>query len=889
MKGAVNMTRLWIDAVGFAHYGEWRVETQFVREMGQGYLIAINLPGEPVKDAHTPFSVIESGMYRIWVRTKNWLKEHSPGRFVAMVDGARVGNELGTLPNDNWTWQLAGDTELTPGEHDLAIRDTTGYFPRFAAVLITDDMDYVPSPEWPRIRRERARLLGLPDTIERYAPFDVVVCGAGPGGIPAAISAARAGMKVALIHSRPVLGGNASSEATVGFDGAYISHPGMREGGIAEEIRRVRDSKGTTWHLSLEELCRAEPNLHIFLNQCVIDAETDNDRVTAAITQDTLTGARAAFEGRVFIDATGDGWLGYYAGAAYRVGREAHWQHGEGHAPRTADQRTMSGCLMGSTDTAPHAVSYYATDTGIPQPFCAPGWAQILPERLFRTPNRLHTGEWWLENPTDYDDLFEAEMTRDRLIVISLAYFHWLKNHYERRDLVKNYKISYLPLYNAKRENRRLIGDYVLTQEDCTSGRHFDDVISYAGWTIDLHNQQGIFSGPEGPYDFDLQVPINQIPYRCVYSKNIKNLMMAGRCLSVSHIALGTVRVENTLAALGQAAGAAAAMAINLNITPREIGTKHIKALQQRLLRDDLYIPGIANEDPADTARFAKITATSHSVSERFDLKRGLLRAIVPLSEAIIMVFRRKIESDIRLYLQNAGGDTSLSYQWVSFVGATDMQDILESRDIPVSRGFEGFVEIPLPGMDDARACSLKLLPNAALSVQRVEFADHPFFLATYRAPYWRFEQNATLRHYLSDDPQEPIADCTPASVASGVSRPLSEDNYGWVSDPAQPLPQQIDLTYKTPIDVAMIQITFDTDLKNPLYSYQSLPVVRELVKDYDVLTDNSVAVEVRGNQHRLNRHYINARDVKTVSVRVLSTWGDPSARIFEIRTYERA
>jgi hypothetical protein len=666
------MSMIWIDALQFKKYGGWRCETQFVREMGQGYLLAVKTPGEPAENCETEFTLEKKNTYRLWVRVKNWIRDHAPGRFYALVDGERIGNELGNLPSGIWTWQIAGDIILEPGTHTLAMNDSTGYFPRFAAVLITDDVDYTPSPEWDRVRRDRALALGQSFDAVCKELFDVVVAGGGPGGIPAAIAAAREGCRVALVHSRPVLGGNASNEAAVGFDGAYIQHPGMRESGIAEEIRRLRDSRQCTWQEALETLCAGTPNLTIFLNQCVIDTETEGGRVRAVITQDTITGLRSVFPAKIFIDATGDGWLGYYAGAAYRVGREARWQHGEEKAPRNADGRTMSGCLMGLDSTRSQMISYFAEDTGSPVSFCAPDWAQILPKKLFRSPRRMVTGEWWIETPTDYDDLFEAEMVRDYQMVLSLAYFHWLKNDYEKRDLVRNYRILCFPSYNAKRESRRLVGDYILRQEDCVSGHVFEDAVAYAGWTIDVHNQDGIFSGLSGPYDFDIQVPVNQIPFRCLYSKNIENLLMAGRCISATHVALGTIRVQNTLAAIGQAVGTAAALCVKLGTTPRELGR-----LRQRLLRNDAYIPGVFNEDPDDLARKATVNATSQSHTEVYEPKRGIPGGLQSLDETYCAVFSQVPSSGLQLYIKNMGDKASLSARWVE-MDNFDVQDTLE-------------------------------------------------------------------------------------------------------------------------------------------------------------------------------------------------------------------
>jgi hypothetical protein len=900
------MEMIWIDALQFQHYGEWRAETQFVREMGQGYLLALKTPGYPAKDCETTFSVAEKKMYRLWVRTKNWLKDHAPGKFYALVDGGRIGNELGTLPSDIWGWQIAGDTALEPGIHTLAMNDSTGYFPRFAAVLITDDMDYTPSPEWERIRKVRARLLGTTETVCAKA-FDVVVVGAGPGGIPAAIAAAREGLSVALVHSRPVLGGNSSNEAYVGFDGAYSRNPGMRESGIAEELRRIRDSRLCTWQDALEILCADVENLTIFLNQCVIDAEMEPDgkRLVAAIAQNTLDGSRTAFRGKMFIDASGDGWLGYYAGAAYRVGREAHWQHGEDKAPRDADGRTMSGCLLSTdekrrqpishddahrealtySDNFREVMSFYAEDTGEPSPFCAPEWAQVLPKALHREPGRCYSGEWWIENQTDYDDLFEGEMVRDRLMVISLGYFHWLKNHYEKRDLARNLRITAFPAYNAKRESRRLIGDYVLNQEDCATGRPFEDAVAYAGWTIDIHNQEGIFSGASGPYDFDIPVPINYVPFRCLYSKNIDNLLMAGRCISATHIALGTVRVENTLATIGQAAGTGAALALKLAVTPRELAQNHIRLLQQTLLRNDQYIPGVSNEEPDDLARTATVTASSYSRKEVFYPHHGIIAAWQPLDETWCLAFKDTPQAALSLYLRNSGGATTLSARWAE-MDSYDRQEVVEAVSAEVPAGFDGYIDIPRSYNFAAKKSGLQLLANAQLSVERVEFADHGYSAGVERSPYWQMESNLTFTHRFAGDLEPLPADCSPQNVINGVSRPISPDKYAWVSDPALPLPQDITLLFPEPVDISRVQLTFDTDLNNPICSAQIVPTVRQLVKDYDIIADGATIAQVRDSNARFRRHDITATAVKKLTVRVLATYGDASARIFEIRVY---
>ena len=612
------METIWLDAVAFRSHGGWKTETQFVREMGQAYLIACDRPGVPVADAEEAFFAQKGGNYRFWVRTKNWKLPEGPGAFALAVDGKEVGNICGQKPNTGWYWELAGNVTLSSGKHLLSVRDKTGWLGRFSAVVVTNDLDFVPSPEKERLLEQRAELLGEKREIVRSEGWDFVVVGAGPGGIPAAISAARAGLRVALIEANSVIGGNASDEGTIGLDGAGAQNPGWNETGISDEVRQIRKKEHLTWQGALERVLYAEPNITVFTNTLCIDAKTEGDRICSILCVNTITQRRTEFCGTLFADCSGDGWLGYYAGAKYRIGREAATETGEASAPEVADTDTMSGCACGKIAEGGIKRAYYAVDAGHPVPFELPSWAIRLPEgeALCRRANELQRAEWWLENSNDYDDLFDAEYTRDTLVRLALGYFDWMKHSGNQREKMQNYELRELALYNAKRENRRLIGDYVLTEEDCVTGKSFPDAVSYTGWPIDLHHIRGIYSGAEGAFYRNLHIRIAQIPYRCLYSVNRSNLFFASRCASFTHVALGTTRVESTLATLGQVIGTAAAFCKAYGIAPREVGKYHLEELQQRLLRDDLTIPGIRNTDSKDLARTATVTATSVAAAE---------------------------------------------------------------------------------------------------------------------------------------------------------------------------------------------------------------------------------------------------------------------------------
>ncbi|MDR1061976.1 MAG: FAD-dependent oxidoreductase, partial [Clostridiales bacterium] len=382
----------WIDAIQFERKGGWQEDTQFLLQMGQGYLIAIDRPGEPVEDAVTQTHIPRPGKYRVWARTKNWLREHSPGRFRVSAGGAggvggagrsgcpgssggaAPGRLLGGLPTERWSWEIAGDFDLEAGEQELRLMDETGYMARCAALIVTDDFDFTPPCEVERLRRFRAEALGLSCGVADGGAFDVIVAGGGPGGVPAALAAARLGRRTLLIQSRPVLGGNASSEAGVSFNGASSRQPHAREGGIAEEIRRLRDHFGCSWTRAMEMLTDGQPNLTVVLNMFVCGAETENGSIRSVTAIHAGTLERRRFAAGVFIDCTGDGWLGYFAGARYRIGREAGWQHGELLAPEAADGVTMSGCLEGRGVGA-----FDPIDTGRPAEFDAPAWCYRFP------------------------------------------------------------------------------------------------------------------------------------------------------------------------------------------------------------------------------------------------------------------------------------------------------------------------------------------------------------------------------------------------------------------------------------------------------------------------------------------------------------------------------
>ncbi len=891
---------IWIDALDFDSYGGWKADTQFVHLMGSGFLLAADRPGIPVDDAHTTVQIPEDGTYRIWVRDRNWLRPHSPGIFNLLVNGENSGAVLGKLPSDAWVWEIAGDYNLEAGSCKLTLRDLTGYFGRCASILITNDLDYTPPREVEKIRLERNRIKQLADIEDLVAEYDVIVAGGGPGGVPAAIASARQGAKTLLIHNRSMLGGNGSSEISVTFDGAEVAHPRAREGGIAEEIRRLRDLDPETpgdWTRAMEKLVAAEPNITVLCDHHVCDARTENDviREITVLNMKYLTKSRYA--AKMFIDCTGDGWLGYFAGAKYRFGRESASQHDESFAPDRADTQTMSGCVRNRSLPA-----FFEAEEEVE--YFAPDWVPKLPDneedlgRVIFTP-RMY---WWLEAPNTYDDMWDAEESRDAILLVILGYYHHLKNHWSGRHRHKNTYFRFVTIVNGRRESRRFIGDYILTQDDCVNGVTFDDAVSYSGWAIDIHHPDGVYSGKEGPLYLGKRVNLPKIPFRCLYSKNIENLLFAGRNISVTHVALGTVRVQNTIATLGQAAGTAAAMCIELGETPRGIYERHICELQQLLIKNDQYIPGFKNEDEGDPCLTATATASSVSTTEIFMRNHGLLGPLVPLdvARATVSAFSAKMGDIHGLYvrLRSDLGEPRTVRLFVKTLGdldtTTPFDDVFtaEAEIPPMTESWVFFpVHVKVDPANFQHGSNLQLWIEAEPGISWRSTEKLSFYRKNgvrREDGSWKWTTGSCL-NFAIKVPKDIIADCSPEAVINGHSRILSEKEYEWVSDPTEALPQWLRLDFAKPAAINRIDLVFDTDMTNPgTCDGQKYPHVSLCVKDYTVEVfdgnDWLLVADVKDNFMRKRFHNFSELTAERIRITVKETWGDPSARITEVR-----
>jgi hypothetical protein len=427
---------------------------------------------------------------------------------------------------------------------------------------------------------------------------DFCVVGGGMAGLAAAIAAARQGMSVALMHDRPVLGGNASSECRIHICGADIhnTNKNMRETGILEEIRldNLRRNAGrnfSVWDTILYEKARYQPNLELLLNCSCLDAEMDGAAIRSVTGWQLTTQTRHRVRAKVFADCSGDGVLAPLTGALCRMGREGRSEYGESIAPVQADNRTMGmTCLFAAKRLA------------APQPFEPPAWAYAFDD-CGQLPSGhgshgwLEMGYWWIELGGEHDAIANTETLRDELLKITYGVWDHIKNRCPDRQQAENWTLDWLQFLPAKRESRRYVGDHVLCQSDIEAAGRFDDRVAYGGWSMDDHHPAGFWATkvPAPPTIFHPAPSPYGIPYCSLYSRNVANLMFAGRDASCTHAAMSSTRVMGTGCSMGQAVGTAAAMAVRLGVPPREIAGR-MDELQQALLRDDAYLPWVGQK-----------------------------------------------------------------------------------------------------------------------------------------------------------------------------------------------------------------------------------------------------------------------------------------------------
>lgn len=458
---------------------------------------------------------------------------------------------------------------------------------------------------------------------------DVFVAGGGLAGVCAAVSAARHGCKVVLAQDRSRLGGNSSSEVKMHVVGAntHKGRPGWREGGLIEEFR-LDDAVNNPqrcwelWDLLLYDKCVSEPNITLLLDSPLFSVSMKDGRIDRAYVRSDKTEHLYAIAAKVYLDCTGDSRLGLEAGAEIRYGREARSEFKESLAPEAPDRETLGSSIL-----------FTSRKHDRPMPFTPPKWARkVTREIVARRPtSSWEYGYWWIEWGGAISTIRDNERIRFELLAIVMGVWDYIKNSGDHPDS-KNWALDWVGMMPGKRESRRLVGDHVLTQYDLMGlADPFDDGLAIGGWPMDDHPPGG-FDRPDLPPAVQIKTgDVYNIPLRSLYSKNVPNLMMAGRNISASHVAFTSTRVMATCAVIGQAAGTAAAFCVKQGLTPRELASdrSRVAELQQTLLRDDQTIRALKNEDPADLARTARVRASAEEPgSPASNLIDGWVRSV---------------------------------------------------------------------------------------------------------------------------------------------------------------------------------------------------------------------------------------------------------------------
>ena len=571
-----------VEAEAFLEKGGWVVDQQFMDQMGSPYLLAHGL-GHPVANARTTIKLPRKGVWHVYARTWNWCApwdiQDGPGKFKIAVGGTALDNILGT--GKQWGWEYAGSFTASGTDATLELCDLTGFEGRCDAIVLSRNPSVALPNDTEGLKAFRKKMLGLPDKPRSAGSYDLVVVGAGTAGLCAAIKAAREGLKVALINNRPVPGGNNSTELRILASGDMNVAPYVSLGNVAKEIRNVYAQED-----NVLRLLDTAGDLSWFPSMHVFAVKMDGGRIASVFAKHIETSEELEFTAPLFADCSGDGNLGYLAGAEYRSGREMRADTRETLAPDRPDNMVLGA-------STPWGTRKMKED--VPFPVC--DWAIQFTEKSCE---KVTKGSNWWESGFWHDQVREAEYIRDYLFRAIYGNWSFLKNKSEDKAEYAKLDLCKLSFIAGKRESRRLMGDVFFTQQDIEGAYvKYDDALVIGTYSIDQH-----FPTPKNTFFFpkeefistmkhyfndlgtprmylrkDQVPPPYRLPYRCLYSVNIDNMFMAGRNISVSHIALSSTRVQNMTGMMGEVVAGAAVICKKYNCSPREVYTSHLQEL----------------------------------------------------------------------------------------------------------------------------------------------------------------------------------------------------------------------------------------------------------------------------------------------------------------------
>ena len=788
------------------------------------------------------------------------------------------------------------------------------------------------------------------DQMDKY--FDVVVVGGGHAGISAAVAAAESGCRTVLINDRPMLGGNASSECGVPAHGAEaLGHNrNLRDTGILEDIRLdfyCRCSKHADitsyWDLLLYERCRKTPNLTLAMNTRMISVDF-NDRDILSVDAVNLSDSSFdRYHGKYFIDGTGDGNLGYSAGASYRFGRESKDEFDErylGHDK--ADGHTLGSSIYG-----------WAVKRDYPVDFTPPEWAvhydscdalkhrphnidHILPRVTCSEDGREIMFFWWLEWGGELNVIEDSGKIYEHLKAEMFGLWDHLKNHCDdkTREALRNFELCRWSAFPLRRESRRLVGDYILNEKDLVEGRIFEDEIGYGGWPMDDHPPMGIASMEPACNQLFLSQPYS-VPYRCFYSMDFDNLFMVGRCISVTHAALSSVRIMNTLGSLGEAVGVAAGLCCRYGSSARELGLSHMAELKQEIINRDLYLLGTAEDNPLNLAKKA-ICRVSSELS-----LNGLSESIGKLDLRYDTALQIPISSEyidsLSVYLDSSAA-TAVGWElWAGTSLGFFGNELLASGTVDVDQGRGEYKIIDRRiGTSYGMIVTLVLKKNAAVCWEYGKELYHTRWGVAFKGPMkglayhgasmvvpnkdnWVWVNNhgrlpeevALWTAALPGYKRHSKLFITPMFSILPEQKPYGAENLNnnvyrsaawpnlWIS--GKGLPQTAALSWKEPQTISRLEIIFDTNLDYADQRYgfprkgedYTIPDrIEETVNDYRVnFLDSEGQVlysySVDGNIYRRNSHVCSPPVAGVASIELeVEKSGNGEARVFGIKVF---